>query len=89
MSRSIMQSSGGQMMEASYESSSSNRGKALAIEDGEHLISERQISRTLNSSAATDKTSLAVTGGKPFFTKTITGQSVERKCCFKFLSLCY
>lgn len=85
VSRSVIQSSGGQTMESSYESSAGIRGKNLSIkEDGEHLISEQQISRTLNTSAnqtTSDKSnSVAVTGGKPFFTKTITSRSVERKC---------
>lgn len=82
ISRTVMQSSTGGAMESNYESASS-RGKNVAIsEAGEHLISERQITRTLNTSIGMDKAgSLAVTGGKPFFTKPLVGRSVERKCC--------
>lgn len=84
----MMQSSGGGAMESSYSSTTTRSGNGVAsiTESGEQkqLISEKQISRTLNESTAASekKTSvqaIAVIGGRPHFMKTLVGRSVERK----------
>lgn len=82
MSKTVMESRGGGAMEQTSYQSSTIGGKNVSIsQSGERLITEQQISRTLNTSIGSDKSgALAISGGKPFFSKTLVGRSVERKC---------
>lgn len=79
ISSSTMQASSGGGIQTTFDHTSTS-GKNLAIADsGEHIISEQQISRTLNQSVMEKSGSLAVAGGRPFFTKPLVGRSVLRK----------
>lgn len=83
--------SAGMVSESQYESSSTvsgaleagskkKSGVSISEVHGEDTLTSSQVAHTLNTST-TDKTgSLAVSGGKPFFSKPLHGHSVERKC---------
>lgn len=86
--------SAGIVSEAHYESSSTASGaleagskkkSAVSITEvhGEDTLTSSQVASTLNTSTADKSGSLAVSGGKPFFSKPLHGLSVEREYYYK------